>query len=115
MEPPETFDAATAQTFKNRPGGSPHRVFRDEHGQLSMVCRSDRAERGVCVNQAGLAWLEDQEATAKYVRVINPNSRFDRTFRLEDMPDVELRGTARPYYMLDPEDFEADEGYPPPF
>jgi len=30
------------------------------------------------------------------------------------MPAVELREAARPYYMLDPEDFDADEGYPPP-
>ena len=108
------FDASTARQYKVKPGGSPHRAFRDEAGCLSMVCRSERAERGVAVSKAGLDWLREQEAPARFIRVINPNSRLDRTFRLEDMPDVELREAARLYYMLDPEHFDSDEGYPPP-
>jgi len=77
MKIPETFDAATAQTFRNKPGGSPHRAFRDDAGCLSMVCRSERAERGVAVSKAGLDWLWEQEAPARFIRVINPNSRLD--------------------------------------
>ena len=113
MSEQSLFDASTARQCKVKPGGSPHRVLRDEAGCLSMACRSESAERGVAVSKAGLDWLREQEAPARFIRVINPNSRLDRTFRLEDMSAVELREAARPYYMLDPEDFDADEGYRP--
>ncbi len=63
------FDTSTARLIKMRVGGSPHLAFSDDAGCISMVCRSDRAERGVAVSQAGIEWLKAQNATALFIRV----------------------------------------------
>jgi hypothetical protein len=110
--PKTTFDVSTAKPFESKVGGSPHHTYRDANGNICLVCVSTSAGGGVAVNQSGRDWLEERKDVGRFVRLINQGSAFDKTVRLEDLPEKPtLDGRYGAYKFFDPVDF----GTPPPF
>lgn len=105
----QTFDAATARPFNRRPGGSRHHAYEDASGNICLWCQGSSPRGGVAVNLSALKWLRERDG-GTFVRLTNPNGKFDEVVPLDELPDKELRdGLGGPYIFIDPEDLRSPD------
>ncbi|MEO0487553.1 MAG: hypothetical protein AAF092_16740 [Pseudomonadota bacterium] len=106
------FDAASAQHFNRRPGGSRHHAYTDANGSVCLWCRGRSPRGGAAVSLSALAWLRERDG-AKFVRLTNPARGLDEIVPLAELPEKDTRdGPGGSYIFIDPEDLHGPDFAP---
>lgn len=103
------FDAASAQMFNRRPGGSRHFAYEDSSGAVCLWCRSDLARGGVAISASAVEWLATMQGEC-FIRLTNPKGKLDMVLPVDQVPLGQVRdGHFDGYYIVNQRDLHGPD------
>lgn len=104
------FSVSAAVRIEVKVAGSRHDAYEDDAGNICLESRSRHPKGGVAVSQAAIEWMQEQNCSGRFVRLINLTTKFHEIVPLDAVLPLDWLPYDEPFAIIKPDDLLIPKG-----